>query len=244
MAMSIRPNCNARAASSIDCSDEAQAELTPMKGPVEPKRLGDRAGHHVDRDVGRIGGQLRHLRSNRVDQFGDDRFLLLGRQLLEPGDLPQELRGLVDARAVDHVAGQVAALGMADVDARVAQRQVEGIEAGMTAGRGRRLAHQQVRVIDAALQLRRDRAGLAIELAAGNDRAQLRVGLAALPLARIVVQLLIEALVRQLDHRAAATGEQLPVLIQVVRAWQAASHADDGDRNAGMFERGFHDLLP
>ena len=36
MAMSIRPNCKAGRPACIACSDEAQAELIAMNGPVRP----------------------------------------------------------------------------------------------------------------------------------------------------------------------------------------------------------------
>ena len=132
---------------------------------------------------------------------------------------------------------------MADVHARVAQRQIERIETGVAAGGRRGLAHQQVGVVDDSFQRLGNGAGLAIELPGRDDRAQLRIRLAALALARVVVQLLVEPLLRQLRHGTAAGRYQLPELFQIVRAGQATRHADDGNGNTGMFEGNTHDRL-
>ncbi len=214
------------------------------KRAVEPKGLGDRARDHVDGHVGRVGHALRRLAAHRFDEFVDDRFLFGRGQLGKAGHFAQELRRFFDARAVGEVAGQVAPLGMADENARVAQGQVKRIKPAVAQRLGSGLAHQQVGVVDGAFQLRRDGAGLPVELAAGDDRAQLGVGLAALAAARVVVEFLVEPVGRQLRDGAAAAFEQLPELVQVIRAGQATSHANNGDRNTRVIELRFHALLP
>ena len=211
---------------------------------VQRKGLRDRAGHHVDGNIRRIRGALGRLSSNGFDQFADDCFLILRRQLLETGHFAEQLRGIFDAGAIGEIGGQIASLGVADVHTRVAQGQIERIESGVTAGFGRGLAHQQMGIVDAVLQAFWNRAGFAVELAAGNDGADFRVGLTTLATPGIVVQLLVEAIVRQFSDRTAATDQEIPELFQVIRAGEAASHPDNGNRNVGVSEWSFHDLLP
>ncbi len=184
------------------------------------------------------------LAAYRRDQVVDDRFLLGRWQLREAWHFAQELRRLFNARAVSKVACQITSLGVANEYAGIAQWQIERIESAVAQRLARRLAHQQMGVVDRAFQLRRDRARLPVELTAGDDRAQLGVRLAALAAAGIVVEFLVEPVGRQLDDGATAALEQLPELVQVVRARQATRHADNGDRNTRMIELRFHALLP
>jgi hypothetical protein len=60
----------------------------------------------------------------------------------------------------------------------------------------------------------------------------------------IVIQLLVEAIVGQINDRTAASNQEIPELFQVVRAGEAASHSDNGNWNVRVSKRGFHDLLP
>ena len=57
---------------------------------------------------------------------------------------------------------------------------------------------------------------MSIELPAGHDGAELGVTLAALAAPRVVIQLSVEPLVRQLDDGAAAADQQLPELFEIV----------------------------
>ena len=214
--------------------------VDPQERTRKPESLRDRAGNHVDRQVGRVRGQRGHFGPHGSHQLSNDLVLKLRRELPEAVDFAEELRGFVNARVIDDIAGQIASLRMTDVHACIAKRNVEGVQLRVTQRFAGRLAHQQMSVIDATLQPRRNRTGLAIELAAVDDRAQLRIALAARTTLGMIVQFLIQALVRQLHHGAAAVAEHIPELTQIVGARQTAGHAGDGDRDARMLEPVVH----
>ena len=153
IAISMRPDCIARAATSIACNDEAQAELIARNGPVRPKALeivpATMLAGNVRR-VGTCGGAA--CREPRPTSCVDHGLLLIGRQGSEVIDLGEELGRLFDARGVGVFAAQIASLRVADEHARVPQRKIERVEARMPAGPRGHFAHQQMNGVDRLLQ--------------------------------------------------------------------------------------------
>ena len=230
IAMSTCPSCSARAPSNMACSDDAQAELMARNGPVRPKALLIVPATRLADTSGESAAQ-RQSGADPLDQFADDLVLLVRRQALEIGDLAQELERLLHARGIGVIAAQSAALGMSDVDARVAQRQVERIEPGVTKGRPATSHIKTCTMSTEPAELFGNRTRLAIEAAAGDDRAQLRIRLAANAHPRIIIQCLVEPIRRQFANRAATFDQQPPVFLQIVGPWQSAGHANDCQRN-------------
>ena len=104
----------------------------------------------------------------------------------------------------------------------------------MTQRVGRHPRHEQMHQIDRTAELLVDRVALGVELAAAQKRGQLRIRLAANPLSRVEIELLVETLSRNLGNGRAAFDDQPPVLLEVFGLGQATGHADDCQRDVGM----------
>jgi len=138
------------------------------------KGLGNQAGRHMGiqlRQVADVG--RRQPAARRRHHLADD----LGRspvhRLMESGDLAQKLGRLLDARGKHQVPVAATSARVADVDPRVALRQLERIQPGMSARRGRHVAERQVRWIAPGKQVVGKRQPSRIGRRVGNDRADL-----------------------------------------------------------------------
>ena len=222
--ISARPNCKARAPSSMACSDDAQAEFSASHEPDRPNALAivpeTMLQYRSRTSVGSLPNRARTLRG----QFALDRPLFRGWQLAEGGRFTQQRHGFVKIGLAGQVAQPAAALRMANEHGGVGRPQVERIEPGVAQGVGRHSGHQQVRLIDRGAQLGGNRVARGVKLAIGEQGGAVRIRFAAHPFSRIVVERGIEAfggriataerpstIRRQYSSRPSALGNRQPM---------------------------------
>lgn len=233
MAMSIRPSCSA-GAQQHRLKRRGAGRVEGQVGAAQAEGAADGAGDAAGGDVGGLGRAARQRAANGRNDFLHHRLLLFGRQRAELLRFAEKLGGLFDAGGVRIIAGQPAALGVADEHARIGQRKVERIQAGVAAGVGRHLAHQQMAGIGRVDEFVRDRALVVVELAAGKDGSQLGIRFSDDALAGIVIQRLVEAVGGKLADGGAPLDKQPPELVEIVGSGQTASHADNGQGHGGF----------
>ena len=169
----------------------------------------------------------------RAAKLGDDLanhlFRLLRREVVEVRDLPQILGRMFQLPGINHRPGESAGRSVADVNAHVVGRQLEGIKPRMPARRDRDFVQPQVHLVGLVDERLRQRTGFGIERPLGDHPAQLGVGLGFVAFVGMIVQRRVEALRREFAQVAPAFDQQLPKLVEIVGTGQAASHPGDGE---------------
>ena len=165
-----RPCCKLAAAMAKACSDDAQAASTTRKGPVKPKpreinlaaASDDSSNLPLAPDAGdsrRTAAIISRISSSR-SAAGSER---------SGSSSSEQMSHLADAAAIGHLGRQRRSGRVTDEDAGIAQRQVEGIEPGLAAGRGGHFAKRQMGDVGRSDLLIGQGASRAVERAARNE---------------------------------------------------------------------------